>query len=145
MASRIYLSLLFILIFSLFTACGQGDTVTRDYPDQVTSHQLGDPFEISKGEIAVIENGKISIKVDEFMEDSRCPLNAECIWAGQAKVRFNVNGELVVLTLGELIENDKNTFDLGNGLVLKLLDITPYPGSEEKNGQPSVRLVVVHS
>lgn len=146
MTPRIYFLLLFIVIFSLFTVCVQSEAITREFSYQVSSHQLDEPFEISKGDIAVIENGKFRIMVDEFMEDYRCPLNAECIWAGQARVRVNVNGELVVLTMGELFESDKNASDLGNGLMLKLLDITPYPGSQEdeKNARPGVQLVIAH-
>ncbi len=146
MTPRIYFLLMFIVIFSLFTVCVQSEVISRNYTYQVTSHKLDDPFVISKGDIAVIENGMFRVMVDEFMEDYRCPVNAECVWAGQARVRVNVNGELVVLTLGELFESDQNAADLGSVLSLKLLDITPYPGSEEDEGntRPSVQMVVVH-
>ncbi|NIW45545.1 MAG: hypothetical protein GWN14_12865, partial [candidate division Zixibacteria bacterium] len=121
MTPRIYFLLMFIVIFSLFTVCVQSEEITRNYFNKVTSHQLDEPFEIYAGDIAVIENGLFRVMVDEFLQDYRCPVNAECVWAGQARVRVNVNGGLVMLTLGELFESDQNAADLGNGLFLKLL------------------------
>lgn len=65
------------------------------------------------------------------INDSRCPKDAYCIWAGYAAARFNliVDG------------NYEHTFDLStidyapnikrdtliNGITYRLLDITPYP------------------
>lgn len=145
MTPRLYFLLMFIVIFSLFTICVQSEAVTRDFSQHVTSYPLDTPFELTDGQIAVIENGMFRIVVDKFLEDFRCPLNVECFWAGQARVRVNVNGELVLLTIGDLFETDQNVVDLGNGLYLKLLDITPYPGSDDQEDAliPAVQLAVV--
>ena len=50
-----------------------------------------------------IEKGGISFTLSEIIEDSRCPTDATCVWAGRAKVLVTViheNGiteEIVVL------------------------------------------------
>jgi len=34
---------------------------------------------------------KFVLQLDSIIEDSRCPEGAECIWAGNAKAKFNLN------------------------------------------------------
>jgi hypothetical protein len=36
-------------------------------------------------------NGSVTCCLDSVIQDSRCPLNATCIWAGIGVVRFKVN------------------------------------------------------
>lgn len=36
------------------------------------------------------DRGRLSIKFDKIVEDSRCPMNARCIQAGNAKIRLAV-------------------------------------------------------
>lgn len=45
--------------------------------------------------------GSVSIKPISVEEDSRCPANANCVWAGRVRVKILVNGNESVVTLGE--------------------------------------------
>ena len=49
--------------------------------------------------------GSVTITPVEVLEDSRCPINARCVWAGQVRIRAQVErgGQetLVELTSGE--------------------------------------------
>lgn len=89
---------------------------------------------VSKGETVVLKG--ISIKFLEVVEDSRCPEDLTCIWAGRAIVKAEVttNGttEEKLLTFGEVMPGEEKNTNLYssaefaiNGLALK-----PYPTSE---------------
>jgi hypothetical protein len=42
------------------------------------------------GQAASIEGEKLVIKFKSVLEDSRCPVNAVCVWAGNGKVEFDI-------------------------------------------------------
>lgn len=71
----------------------------------------------------------VSIVLKEVLEDSRCPKNVECVWAGQAKIRVGIltdDGEEIEKTI---------TFSNGRTVIagifddkeLQFLKLTPYP------------------
>ncbi|WP_374086694.1 hypothetical protein [Methylomicrobium lacus] len=42
------------------------------------------------GQSAMTADGKLVIKFKAVLEDSRCPVNVVCVWAGNGKVEFEV-------------------------------------------------------
>ena len=54
----------------------------------------------SIGETADLGGGLV-VRPLAVIEDSRCPNNVQCIWAGRLRLRANVSGSDVELTLGE--------------------------------------------
>lgn len=49
--------------------------------------------------------GGVSVRVLELIEDSRCPVNVTCIWAGRLRVRASITGAGDrELTLGEPVQ-----------------------------------------
>ena len=74
----------------------------------------------------------------ESVNDSRCPANAFCVWAGQAVVSLKVDNfrttesEFYDLTLAgapQLNENEIAVLKLA-GSTLRLIEVSPYPGLE---------------
>ena len=47
-------------------------------------------FSLGIGQTASIEGEKLVIKFRAVLEDSRCPVNVLCVWAGNGKVEFEV-------------------------------------------------------
>jgi hypothetical protein len=47
-------------------------------------------FSLGIGQTASIEGEKLVIKFKSVLEDSRCPVNVLCVWAGNGKVEFGV-------------------------------------------------------
>ncbi len=79
-------------------------TVTSQYPE------LGDykttdlpPSRVQNGQkIGETKTyGSVSIKPISVEEDSRCPANANCIWAGRVRLKILVNGNESIVSLGE--------------------------------------------
>ena len=60
--------------------------------------------------------GKLVVTPRAVLEDSRCPVNARCVWAGRAIVRSDVAGpgwrESLDLTLGERVATHGTTLAL---------------------------------
>jgi hypothetical protein len=86
------------------------------------------------GEIADLGNG-LTVRPIAIIEDSRCPLNATCIWAGRLRLRALVSGRDTELTLGE-------THQTPNG-ALQFVIASPSPWaewpSEELGPRPAYR------
>src|SRR5262249_33992168 len=52
------------------------------------------------GETADLGNG-LTVQPISVVEDSRCPGDVTCVWAGRLRIRANVSGEEVEMILGE--------------------------------------------
>lgn len=72
----------------------------------------------SIGETADLGGG-LTIRPIDVKEDSRCPADVDCVWAGQLVLRADVSGTERELTLGEPLETPQ-------GAVL-LAVAKPYP------------------
>jgi hypothetical protein len=49
---------------------------------------LNKEFSLGIGQSASIDGEKLIIKFKAVLEDSRCPINVVCVWAGNGKVEF---------------------------------------------------------
>jgi hypothetical protein len=143
--------LLIILAVFLITACSTAEVITPPPPDEPVRQtpttsalgaRVGQEFTLSEGQSIWIEKGLFRITLVRVIEDSRCPANKECFWAGNAKVEVMVVAQSYILTVGELLEGDQNSVDLGDGYSLRALRLDPYPGLGE-DGQPYQFTLVV--
>ncbi|WP_347373697.1 hypothetical protein [Aequorivita sp. Q41] len=122
-------SLLAILILFSTIAFGQ------DNPTQAPKIAI----KVTKGETINLDG--IKIKFAEVLEDSRCPTNVNCIWAGRAKVKVEVtsNGktEEKILIFGEVRpEEEKNTNLFSSPeFAINGLKLNPYPATSESIGK----------
>lgn len=53
--------------------------------------QLNQPFALKLNQSAAIASEKLKLTYATLLEDSRCPADAQCIWAGQVRVRIEVS------------------------------------------------------
>ncbi len=58
----------------LFCSCAAGDIAAS----------LGQEFTLPVGQKAVLEDGQLTIKFVEVIDDGRCPMGVECPWIGEA-------------------------------------------------------------
>lgn len=99
------------------------------------------PTEIALGQTTTIDKTKITFTA--VIEDSRCPTNVQCIWAGRAKVLVTITekGKDAVekeVILGETKpgENADKTVLVSNGATIMVSELKPYPkdsNNEVKN------------
>ncbi len=71
---------------------------------------------------------KLTVRFVELVEDSRCPTDTNCIWAGNAKIKVRVskNGRSHELTLDT---NGPQSAATAEGYSIKLVGLTPSPRS----------------
>jgi hypothetical protein len=115
-----------LLAGSFFTAFAQiGGSPTKA--------SLGVPFTLAPGETAEVEDSDIYVKFLNVTEDSRCPSDVVCVWAGQVSVSINLltsDSDLgtFTLTLGAA-SNTSMAERVVEGFRIKLTDVQPYPVS----------------
>lgn len=101
-------------------------------------------FSLGIGQTASIEREKLFINFKAVLEDSRCPVNVVCVWAGNGKVEFeilDIDGQNKTLTLN--IEDEPRATTL-KGHKLKLISLNPprVDGVSISPGDYSVTLLV---
>jgi len=85
-------------------------------------------FKLGVGESQLINNVEVTFL--RVMEDSRCPKDVSCVWAGQAKimVRISEKGkkyfdkEIIMSAFGK-----NNVLHVSDELIIKAIRLTPYP------------------
>ena len=53
--------------------------------------RMGEEFRLALGESVGIERKHVILKFDAVLEDSRCPMNARCIWEGNARIAIKAS------------------------------------------------------
>ncbi len=87
-----------------------------------------------------VEN-EVKIRFESLEEDSRCPLNAYCIWEGQATVKLKFNdADESSLTLRSG-ENELNKLIL-DGYEYTLIDVLPYPDADKKRKDKDYEIII---
>jgi len=105
---------------------------------------LDKEFSLGIGQTASIEGEKLVIKFKAVLEDSRCPINVVCVWAGNGKVELealDIDGQNKTVSLNTEDEPGAATL---KGHKLKLISLRPprIDGVPISPGDYSVRLRV---
>src|SRR5687768_15347014 len=84
---------LYVASLVTITACSTGTGLARcedsDRGPAVCA-RLGEQFDVRVGQIAYIAETRLSIQVNGAPEDSRCPSDVVCAWAGNARVALTL-------------------------------------------------------
>ena len=90
---------------------------------------LNDTIEIANFETRNNYEHELVLRMDSVLGDSRCPSNVQCVWEGNAEVRFlftvdSIRTDFVLNTHGRMQFNSDTVI---GGYCIKLLDLSPYP------------------
>lgn len=112
------------IVCSIIYGCSDSLTNYHDVP-------LDKEFSLRVGESVIISKQGITIKFKSVEDDSRCPMDAICIWAGNAEVVLELKysgrrEQTVRLNTNLYPKNIKYS-----NLLIDLKDLTPYPKSDE--------------
>ena len=112
--------------------------------------QKGESVTLHIGQQKTAAHSRITVKFISVVEDSRCPVGVNCIWAGNARIKITVaKGKKVAKTfeLNSSIAPQSISFE---GYELKLLDLTAHPTQATNNIPPpasatiSTRKILTH-
>jgi len=84
------------------------------------------------GQTKTADRGKVRIKFVSVVEDSRCPIGTNCIWAGNAKIKIAVSKGKAAPKIIELSSGLKPEATMVYGYGLKFINLSPYPGETVK-------------
>jgi hypothetical protein len=86
--------LMFLFAFLISSLPSQALTTTP-----ITEIKLGKPFKLERGAgyeyLGLYATAGIKVHFLRVVSDSRCPINAECFWAGDAELEFSIKQGLV--------------------------------------------------
>jgi hypothetical protein len=69
----------------LFAACASHPVDTSRPPVAE-----GEEFQLAIGESVGVKGGIFIVEFSNVLEDSRCPMNARCVWEGNARIALKV-------------------------------------------------------
>ncbi|HWK57018.1 MAG TPA: hypothetical protein VNQ80_06765 [Parapedobacter sp.] len=111
-------------------------TVIPENPDKVyvrqrlVTERKGDTIVIGLGDTYYDAEHDFRIRVDSLLGDSRCPEGVQCVWAGNAGVRFEIIAEGNYRHLFDLNTHGGPKFPQDtviNDIRFRLIDVAPYP------------------
>lgn len=103
-------------------ACSNGPTG----PDAVT----GQPFDLKAGAASLLPDGTW-LKFDRVLSDSRCPMDALCVWAGDAAVAVTLQPARGAADSRELHTQPPGSQITYGSYTIALTALAPYPKSSQ--------------
>lgn len=96
-------------------------------PDAV----VGTPFELKVGALSELPNGA-RLKFEHVTADSRCPMDALCVWIGDATVVVTLHPSQGAAESRELHTQPAGSQISYSGYTIKLTALAPYPRSSQQ-------------
>lgn len=108
-----------IFILTIIAMLGTAAVAFAKEPETIT---------LRAGSQITTVHGKLTVKFISVIEDSRCPADAKCVWAGNAKIQISVrSGKRAAKTL-ELNSTLKPQSIVYEGYEITFVDLNPKPG-----------------
>ena len=105
----------------------------------------GVEFNLAAGQTATLSGTGYRITFDRVTEDSRCPIDVVCVWAGDAKIQLTIARSTAPADIRVLGLTPPNSETDSNGVRIRFVSLAPAPRQSEPSGsrQYVARLVVV--
>jgi len=101
-----------------------------------------DQVQLRIGQQKTVANGRVKIKFISVTEDSRCPADVNCVWAGNARVKVRVivrGGETKTF---ELNTNTRDKAGQADAYRVQLESLTPAKKSNRNIRQRDYRATI---
>jgi len=89
-------------------------------------------FDLNSGQEAKVQGTPIAVRFQSVSEDSRCPSDVVCVWAGNAVVRLSItstDASSIDALLNTTLDPKNVTY---SGYTIRLIDLKPVPKSGTK-------------
>ena len=96
---------------------------------EAAGHEFEALIELEVGAATYVDDADFTIEFTKVLEDSRCPINLLCVWAGNARILVTISerpddAPPVALELDSAL-NMERTAALENGIAISLVAIGP--------------------
>jgi hypothetical protein len=121
-----------------FLPTGSGDRIVA--PNQ--------EFTLAEGRMAVVAGPALAVEFVEVTEDTRCPIEALCVAAGNATVRVRVSRDGFDPAVLDLRTDDPSaSTDTYGNYAVQLLGVDPAPSVsvEDPDYRATLRVYAVHT
>ena len=107
---------------------------------------LGEEFSLSIGQNVFVTGENLTVKLEDVIEDSRCPRGATCIWAGRVScvIELTHAGSSYRMVLTEPGLTNEYSTERYERYALAF-HVTPYPEASEKIPKNAYRLHLIIS
>tara|TARA_R110000787_G_scaffold28923_5_gene78799 strand:+ start:36482 stop:36895 length:414 start_codon:yes stop_codon:yes gene_type:complete len=128
-----------VILLTLITLIGYSQEPSVTSPKILIKVRLGESILLEEH----------TIKFVEVLEDSRCPKDANCIWAGSAKILIEISSEGTETIQKEIIFGKVNSNESDDLFVVNTplkkasaYQLNPYPSSEDNSDTKKYVLLV---
>src|SRR3954470_19153597 len=106
-----------VAILTCLALVGCGTASSRE-----NAVDLGAPITLAPGETASVNGAGMKLRFVAVTEDSRCPRDLNCIWAGQVRAQFVIQQSRATL-LVEILEGESTV--ASGGYRVTLVQVEP--------------------
>ncbi|MFE3446066.1 hypothetical protein ACFXNW_23815 [Nocardia sp. NPDC059180] len=134
-----------LLLIGLPALTGCGETKGEEPPLSVTA-ALGQQFTLAPGATGHIDDDRIRVTFHEVRDDSRCPTDVQCVWAGDAIVVVSAatgGGDAARYELHSNGGPDRPRTVRVADYEIELIDLTPRPISTGQIAKDDYRASLV--
>jgi hypothetical protein len=121
-----------ILMSMVFAGCGAVPS------QELQTVDLGAQFTLAPGATVFVKNAGIKVRFIAVIEDSRCPLDVTCIWAGEVKVQLEIDDTRATSPL-EIIEGGSAA---AGGYRVTVVRVEPQPVSTARIAPQAYRVTL---
>lgn len=102
--------------------------------ENVTKSDMENVIELNEGENKFLKGYDMNVTFQKVKEDSRCPKDVQCVWAGVATVNLQFMGTYtrpvnVELSTINDVKKGYSSYAIFNGYRISLVTLDPYPKS----------------
>lgn len=125
------------LFFVAATGCATVDTAVVAEP--------GAEFNLALGQTATLSGTAYRLTFNRVAEDSRCPTDVVCVWAGDAKIELIISRSTAPAVIRIASLTPPNSEVTSDNLKIRFVGLAPAPKSTEPSASRAyvARLVVV--
>ena len=133
--NKIFAIASFCLMLLLFSACEW-----FEHHASPKKCMIEEPFTLEYGQSIECEDWEITFEGE--IQDSRCPQDVVCVWAGRVDIELQMGGQEVALGLPDDPElgQSKDTLD---DMVIELLEVLPVPLADQETPESDYRIKLV--
>jgi hypothetical protein len=118
---------------ALISACAFGAIVGCATMEPTIPAEPGVAFELPVGKTAAVNGSGARITFKQVKEDSRCPTDVTCIWAGDARIELTISrsgsgDDTKILSL-----SPANSEGRSGDLQIRFVGLTPVPRQADGN------------